>query len=107
MPKTLIGARPVLETDLRIILQKAAFEAFMTANVPGGESPEVSGYVTNAMTDAATKFSNKFAEEAYKPLANAIYNFVKEIGITAVPTTLMSPHGPVTGSIKLNEFTIT
>ena len=107
MPATLIGARPKLESDLRRILQKAAEEAFKTANKGDGSDMQIESYVNNAIKDAAKKFSEKFAEEAYKEMANAIYEFVKEIGIEAKPGLLMSPHGPVTGAIMLNEFTIT
>lgn len=107
MPATLIGAKPKLESDLRRILQKAAEEAFKTANKGDGSDMQIESYVNNAIKDAAKRFSEKFAEEAYKEMANAIYEFVKEIGIKATPGLLMSPHGPVTGAIMLNEFTIT
>ena len=106
MPKTLVGAKPELEQDLKTILQAAAYAAFLTANTPAGADEAISSFVTKTMTDAAQKFSDKFAETAYQPLANAIYKYVKEIGITATPKALMSPHVPVTGSIMLNEFTI-
>ena len=106
MPKTLAGAKPDLENDLKILLQKASYEAFMTANLPDSSNPEVAGFVTDTMMDAAQKFSDKFSEEAYQPMANAIYKFVKEIGILAKPAALMSPQGSVTGIINLNDFTI-
>ena len=87
------------------LLQAAAYSAYMTANNQS-DSPEISAFVTQTMNAAAQKFSDKFAEVAYQPMADAIYKFVKEIGILAKPTALLSPHGPVTGIINLNDFTI-
>lgn len=106
MPKTLAGAKPDLEKDLKNLLQKASYEAFMTANIPDEKAPEISASVTNTMKDAAQKFSDKFAEIACQPMADAIYKFVKEIGITAQPKSLFAASSPVTGIINLNEFTI-
>ena len=106
MSKTLVNAKPDLEKDLKDLLQKASYEAFMTANLPDSSSPEIASFVTKTTKNSAQKFSDKFAEIAYQPMADAIYKFVKEIGIIAKPSTLMSPYGPVTGVINLNEFTI-
>ena len=39
-------------------------------------------------------------------LAEAIYNFVMEIGIFAAPKSLSSPGGPVTGVINMVDFKI-
>lgn len=109
MPKTLAGAKPELANDLKDLLQKAAYEALLTGNRPSGDNPEISANTTKVMQDAAQRFSDKFAELAYQPMADAIYKFVKEIGITAVPKgTLIAPTsgGPVTGSIIINDFII-
>jgi hypothetical protein len=110
MPKTLIGAKPELITDLKDLLQKAAYGAFMTTNMPEGEEAAVSSFVTQATMDAAQKFSDRFAELACMPMADAIYKFVKEIAITLVPQgTLVAPPtgGPVTGTALPNQFTVT
>jgi hypothetical protein len=64
---------------------------------------------------ANRKKAQKFAENAYKPLAQAIYDFVMEIGITLTPRgTLLAPQAPsgtlpVTGaaSTTTKDFTIT
>lgn len=109
MPITLIGAKPKLEIDLKRILQKAAEEAFKTANKGDGSDMQIESYVDNAIKDAAKKFSEKFAEEAYKEMANAIYEFVREIGITMTPSkgTLVAGIVPVTGTALISDFIVT
>lgn len=108
MPITLERAKPKLESDLRRILQKAAEEAFKTANKGDGSDMQIESYVDNAIKDAAKKFSEKFAEEAHKEMANAIYEFVREIGITMTPkSTLVAGVVPVTGTALISDFIVT
>ncbi len=114
MPKTLTGARAEFEQALKTGLQAAAFAAYMTANVLDGgdedDDPLISAHVQKSVTDAAQKFSDKFAELASKSVSLAVYNYVKEIGITMIPKgTLLSagPGSPVTGTAQINDFVIT
>ena len=94
-------AKPILENQLLKIL----YDAYMTQ------------YETNQLSDISKydyeikdKFSilaTKFSQEAAGPTAEAIYKFVKEIGIQAnVTGTIIAPSGPCTGSIPSTNFTI-
>ena len=51
-------------------------------------------------------YAKKAAEKASQPLAEAIYNFVMEIGILAVPKSLTAPNGPVSGVINMVDFKV-
>lgn len=108
--QTLVAAKPQLQKDLKDLLEKACYEAEMTAVTnSSAANPEIMKYVNGVMDEAAKAKAKKFAEVAYEPLAEAIHNFVKEIGIVLVPTgTLMSPTGPVSGaaSTMKSDFTI-
>ena len=107
MPKTLIGARPELENDLRAALQKAAYNAFLTTHMQS-EDATVTNHALQTLTTAAQKFSDRFADEASQPIATAIYKFVKEIAIEMVPTgTLVAGPYPATGVVGPNNFYIT
>lgn len=114
--KTLIASKPKLETDLKKLLEDASYEAEMTMlgdgkNVDSG----VAARVKKDFDTSARKKAQKFAEMAYRPLAQAIYDFVMEIGITLIPKgTLIAPQAPagalpITGSASTmtQDFTIT
>ena len=94
--KTLAGARPKLEKDIKKLLEDSFYEAEMTALDEGGDAdPRIIAMVKQEMDKASRKKAQKFAEEAYKPLAKAIYEFVLEIGIDLIPTgKLMAPQAP-------------
>lgn len=97
-------AKPKLQTDI----ENAIFEAFKEAEMT--QCSNDGSILGNAMEahiqQGASKYAKKAAEIAAPKIAEAIYDFVKEIGITATPTTLVSPSGPVTGVIKMPDFTI-
>lgn len=106
-------AKPKLQSDIKDILYNALYEAYLTTF---STSDITEGVINNAAEDeiksSGEKFAKKCAEKAAGPLATAIYDFVKQIGITATPKgTLISPGGmvpaPVTGSILMTDFTIT
>lgn len=114
--KTLAGAKPKLEEDLKKLLEDSFYEAEMTAFNSGGKAdPRIIAMVNQEMNKASRKKAKKFAEEAYKPLAEAIYNFVLEIGIDLIPTgKLIAPQAPSgalpiqgTASTKTSDFIIT
>lgn len=102
MAKTLIASKPILEQDL----YKAFFDAYMT-QFQGNTVPEASKYdgeMQKAMQEKADKFSKTLSKE----MADAIYNFVKEISIQATVTgTIIAPSGPCTGALPPTSFTIT
>lgn len=94
--KTLAGAKPELESNIKKLLEDAFYEAEMTALDSGGDAdPRIMAMVKQEMDKASRKKAQKFANEAYKPLAEAIYKFVLEIGIDLIPTgKLMAPQAP-------------
>lgn len=112
-----------LESNLKTILktysEPAAYEAYMTQykdNINteaekrfSSEENSISNKdIRKSMEDNAEAFSKKFADEFSEglsgPLAKAIYDFVKEIGITITinPSTVASAPmgGPVSGIIN-------
>lgn len=94
--KTLAASKPKLEQDLKKLLENASYEADMTMACDKGEAdPRISAKLNKDMSEACRKKAKKFAEEAYKPLAQAIYDFVMEIGINLTPRgTLIAPQAP-------------
>ena len=103
----LSSAKPKLEKDIEDILYKALYKAQNMVFEPGGSEPMIDNFIKNTIDKTAKEYAKTAAKEAAKPLAEAIYNFVKEIGIVATPKALISPHGPVIGTININEFKIT
>ena len=113
--KTLAAAKPKLEEDIKKLLEDSFYEAEMTAFDMGCDAdPRITAMVQQEMDKASRKKARKFAEEAYKPLAKAIYEFVLEIGIDLIPTgMLLAPQAssgtlPVTGkaSTMTSDFII-
>ena len=109
-------AKPILQTQLLKILQKATYDMFM-AQYRKNAIPEASKYdidAENKMKTQALEFSNTFAQKAAEPISTAIYNFVKEIGIiVAVPPSVIAPPlpptlpgGPCTGTIPMTNIQI-
>lgn len=109
MAKTLSASKPILKQDLQTLLEKAAYEAYLTQQNTGDCDPALASQLESDLKKAADTFAKKFAETAADPLATAIHNFVKEIGIMATPKgTLISaaPGAPVAGVINMTDFTI-
>ena len=103
----LTAAKPKLVKDIKDILYDAAYEAYMSSfdessNIDGG----LKDSIKSDMEDSAKKYAEAFASTACSPMADAIYNFVKEISIMATPTALISPTGPVTGIMNITDFNI-
>ena len=111
--KTLAASKPKLEQDLKTLLEDSFYESEMTAFSTGKGDPRISAAVKKTMDEGARKKAQKFAEKAYKPLAQAIYDFVMEIGINLVPKgTLLCPQSPagvqmVTGQASTSTQDIT
>jgi hypothetical protein len=99
MGMTLAGAKPKLQLDL----YKAFYDAYMTQCGSDPEAGKYNSETNNAMMQAADKFANSLSAD----MAEAIYNFVKEIGIQATVTgTVIAPSGPCTGSLPPTSFTV-
>lgn len=101
----LSDAKPELEQEICDALRKALYEAQMIF-FQESDNATANSAMKKHMIELSMKFSDKAATEAAPKIANAIYDFVKSIGITAVPKTLVSPSGPVTGSINITDFKI-
>lgn len=108
----LITAKPVLESKINQILFDSLYKSLnlMYSNSSLSENV-INSTGQKEIDDASEKTAKSFADNASGPLADAIYDFVKSIGITATPKgTLISPGGmapaPVTGSIIMSDFTI-
>jgi hypothetical protein len=99
-------AKPILEMKLRQILIDAYKTQFITNSQAGAQV----GIVSSDIDKAALNFANKAAPAT----ADAIYNFVKEIGIMINPTPMVIapplpptlPGGPCTGIIPITNITI-
>ena len=103
----LIDSKPKLQQDIYDILKKSMYEAYMsTFDKDADINSVIKNRVKNDMMDTAKKYAETFANTACEPMAEAIYEFVKSIGIIATPTSLVSPHGPVTGAINANDHKI-
>lgn len=102
----LITEKPVFEQKLYTML----YNAYMTQYNSDPTLGSINIQIENKMKDAA----NKFALKASPAVADAVYNFVKEIGITiTVKGTIISPilpnipGGPCTGVISSQNINIT
>lgn len=93
----------------KIILQQDLFKAFKDAYMTQYESNKVSSAskydhdVKQALNKKAIEFANSLSVD----MADAIYNFVKEIGIqVTIPPSVIAPSGPCSGIIPMTSFTI-
>ena len=112
MGKTLGVAKTELEQKLKKAFFDAGYSAYMTQYQPNA-IPEAQKYdeddsLKKLQEKLATDYANELSESLAKDMAEAIYNFVKEIGIQiTIPPTVIAPSGPCTGAIPPNCFTIT
>lgn len=100
------SALPKLQSNIEKILTESLYEAQMTSFKASGQESIIDNFCNNAIKEAAMEYAKKASEKASKPLAEAIYDFVMEIGIIAVPKSLTSPAGPVSGVINMADFKI-
>lgn len=91
----LTTAKPILEQEL----YKVAYDAYMEQFTSNPEAQKYAGEANAEMV----KFANKFASKLSSGMADAIYKFVKEIGINiTIPPSVVAPGGvggPCTGVI--------
>ena len=98
---TLVGAKPILEQEL----YQAFYDAYMTQHDPNevSEAGKYDSDKESAMQDMADAFSKSLS----KDMAQAIYNFVMEIGIQVTDvSTVIAPSGPCSGAIPMNNFVV-
>lgn len=96
----LITAKNKLQEDL----YNAFYNAYMSNFVPNVVTEEKS-YDLN-IKNAMEKKAKTYATGLSKDVANAIYNFVKEISIQASVKGVISPMGPCTGMLIPADFKI-
>lgn len=107
----LISAKPTLQTDIQKLMYDAAREAYLTSQETGDADPIISKRMKQDQEKAADRFAKAFSNSCCQPLADAIYKFVKEIGIIMTPsgalisTSIMSP-SPVAGQALMTDFAI-
>lgn len=109
-------AKPILQVQLLQILQKAAYEMFMEQYASNKivEAKSHDPLTKSSMESLGQKFSLKFAQTASGPVATAIHNFVKEMGImVTVPPSAIAPPlppalpgGPCSGTIPMTNIQI-
>ena len=109
-------AKPTLQNSINSILERAAYEAYMTQYAPNqvSQASKFDNQIKSELEKKAKDFSKKFAEKASGPVATAIHDFVKEIGIMitippsviAPPLPPVLPGGPCTGTIPMTNITI-
>lgn len=98
---TLAAAKVKLAADLQKAFHDAYMEQFSTNELTAMIKYDPAVYA--AMQLNARNFSMTLASQ----MADAIYDFVKQMQITATVTgTVISPSGPCTGSIPPTSFTI-
>jgi hypothetical protein len=101
MAITLKSAKTILQQDLF----NAFKDAYMT-QYEDNKVSEASKYNPN-MKQALNEKAIKFADSLSTDMAEAIYNFVKEIGIqVTIPPSVIAPSGPCSGTIPMTSFTI-
>ena len=101
-------AKPILQLQLMNILKAGYMSQFDPNEL--GAAQKHDGGAEACFQDRA----NRFAQNACGPVADAIYNFVKEIGIMATqlnsviapPLPPALPGGPCSGVININDYTI-
>lgn len=101
MSLTLAGAKPKLQADIMQCAHDAIKEAYMTSISSGEADPVIATKIKADAQIASEKYATEFAKSLAPKLADAIYNFVKEISITLTPTgTLIAPQAPA-GSLPV------
>lgn len=105
-------ALPILKKQFEIYLETAAFEAFMTTiEVPDDVPSPIGSRIKRDGEKAARKFAKKFKDQCANQLAQAIHDYVMQIGIMAtaggslISTSITYP-SPVVGTLNPNDFKV-
>lgn len=106
MGKSLAGAYPGFQENLRKAIYDAYISQFNTSGL-GGELSKNASEIDQQTDIAATKFANSLS----KDLAKYIYEFVSEMQIlithNIVPGTITTPMGPATGTFTVSPTEVT
>lgn len=85
-------------SDAKIVLEQRLYKILYNAYLTQFNQNSVVelGSFNSTIQDAFNKVAHDFASTASKPTADAIYKFIKEIGINInIPPTVISPSTPV------------
>lgn len=109
MAKTLGVAKVTLEQDLKDAFKTAGYDAYMEQFLKSNTTSKSDSDAQKGFEDLAEKFSKTLSESISKDMAQAIYDFVMEIGIqvSSVPPSVIAPSGPCSGTIPMTSFTVT
>ena len=110
MGQTLGVAKNKLKEDLKNAFYDAAYKAYMTQHQPNAisEAQKHDNIGKKQMEKLAIDFAEELSNSLAKDMSEALYNFVKEIGIQiTIPPTVIAPSGPCSGVIPPTSFTIT
>lgn len=107
-------AKPTLQNDLKKVMEAAAYDAYMELFCKNQVSEaKTDSDAKDAHEKIAKAFSKTFASKASGPVATAIHDFVKEIGISCTippsvisPITPVIPGGPCSGTIPPTSFSV-
>lgn len=114
----LSAAKIEFQNKLKSIIKLAVYNAYMTQYQPNALSEAQKYDNEKSLNDFQIKLANDFADEftnkSIEPVTNAIYDFVKEIGIQitippsviAPPAPPVLPGGPCTGVINIANIQI-
>lgn len=108
---------PGFQQKIFDILQKSATDAFMktldTVDDPNTPvAPQINSQFNSILQKTAQKFGTEFASKAAPDLATEIMKYIQSAGISIVVqpqglATIMSPVGPCTGALTINDGTAT
>lgn len=99
------------QNELYKILSKSAEEAFMTT-IDNSGNMNIDSECTKKLNSMAKEFGKKFAQEASPDLAKEIMNYIKSASLNIVVqpqglATIVSPVGPCSGTLLINDGTAT
>ena len=101
-------AKPKFESDIKQLIEDSMYNAFISTFSKGDEDV-IDAYLEKALDESAKKFARKVSEKAATPLADAIDEYIKSMGIfiTVQPLgiSLTGPTGPVSGVINITPQT--
>lgn len=102
---------PSFQMEIFDILKTSAADAFMKTVESSGNNT-INSQFDGMMKKTAEKFGLEFANKASSDLANAIMKYIQTASLSIVVqpqalATIISPVGPCTGALAINDGTAT
>lgn len=103
--------KPLFDKDVKDLLYKSMYEAFLSTLLGTGEGNSDS-YAKKTMKQAADMFAQKFADECCPKLTDLIDKHIRSIGITInspLAASIIAPTmgGPCSGVIMVQPANVT